>query len=331
LVRGASELPGQAGRLAELMRGDGWTGWKSRGPELLAACPYFRLGFLPAGTHGWSDTMAEYARTPSEVHEYGYHAGHRALFSLRPGESLVREAGNRGLHVNGDRPPGWEGLKARAPERDLAYLKEFLPGYRGGVVGNGVHRYAPDLASGEVAGGAEVHDNLAAGGSPALRPKDVDKPGMVVIPMTSPYVYLGGKLRVKAVRRSADDRVAVSVSTDNGRSFAPVWSADVPGTTEAVVDLTGKILRRYAYGLKVEIDSATPGGAGLESLVVENDVQHAPAPCPGRAGAATPSPSRPTTTRVSPPARSSAGSRPTRRSRRTRRPARWASPSRTST
>jgi hypothetical protein len=46
------------------------------------------------------------------------------------------------------------------------------------------------------------------------------------------------------------------------------------------VDLTGKILRRYAYWLKVEVASATPGGAGLESLVVENDVQHAPRTLP---------------------------------------------------
>jgi hypothetical protein len=43
--------------------------------------------------------MAEYDRT-GEVYEYGYHVGHRALFSLRSGESFVREAGNRGLHVN---------------------------------------------------------------------------------------------------------------------------------------------------------------------------------------------------------------------------------------
>ena len=48
--------------------------------------------------------MVEYDRK-SEVYEYGYQVGHRALFSLRPGESLVREAGNRGLHVNMDRCP----------------------------------------------------------------------------------------------------------------------------------------------------------------------------------------------------------------------------------
>ena len=36
--------------------------------------------------------MAEYAREPREVYEYGYHVGHRALFRLRPGEAIVREA-----------------------------------------------------------------------------------------------------------------------------------------------------------------------------------------------------------------------------------------------
>ena len=110
--------------------------------------------------------MSEYDRK-SEVYEYGYQVGHRALFSLRPGESFVREAGNRGLHINMDVDPNWDGLKARAPENDLVYLKEFFPGYRGGVAANGVHRYAPNLAAGDLARGAEVFDNLASGGSPA--------------------------------------------------------------------------------------------------------------------------------------------------------------------
>ena len=82
-----AEHPGYRGdrsKLDELMRGDGWTGWKSRGPALLAACPFYRLGFFPPGTHGWNDTMIEYDRRPSEVYEYGYQTGHRALFSSGP-------------------------------------------------------------------------------------------------------------------------------------------------------------------------------------------------------------------------------------------------------
>ena len=88
------------------MRSDGWMGWKSQGPALLAGCPFYDKGYLPARTHGWDATMVEYDRK-SEVYEYGYQVGHRALFSLRRGESFVREAANRGLHVNMKTMPAW--------------------------------------------------------------------------------------------------------------------------------------------------------------------------------------------------------------------------------
>src|SRR5262249_50465194 len=101
-------------KLLELMQAGAWTGWKSQGPALLANCPFYKEGYLPARTHGWDATMVEYDRE-SPVYEYGYQVGHRALFSLRSGESFVREAGNRGLHVNMKAMPGWDMLKRRAP------------------------------------------------------------------------------------------------------------------------------------------------------------------------------------------------------------------------
>jgi hypothetical protein len=263
-------------KIFQLMRKDNWTGWKAEGPRLLAHCPFYRAGYLPARTHGWDATMAEYDRK-SEVYEYGYHVGHRALFSLRPGESFVREAGNRGLHVNMDVDPVWDGLKARAPENDLVYLKEFSPGYRGGVAANGVHRYAPNLAAGDLILGAELFDNLAEGNrSPVLRVRDPGRPGVAVVPLVSPYVYLGGKLRLKAVGHSAGDKVTVAISTNNGRSFATLYSATVERPAEATIDLKDKILRRYAYWLRLELT----GGAGLDRFAVENDFQHAPRTLP---------------------------------------------------
>jgi hypothetical protein len=108
-------------KIMDLMRKDGWSGWKAEGPALLAHCPFYRAGYFPARTHGWDSTMAEYDRK-SEVYEYGYQVGHRAFFSLRPGEALVREAGNRGLHINMETDPNWDGLKARVPENDLVYV-----------------------------------------------------------------------------------------------------------------------------------------------------------------------------------------------------------------
>src|SRR5205807_2317494 len=97
-------------KLLGLMLSENGTGWKSSGPDLLARCPFYSQGWLPAHTHGWDATMQEYDRN-SEVYEYGYEIGHRALFSLRPGESLVREAGNHGLHVNRDEMSDWPALR----------------------------------------------------------------------------------------------------------------------------------------------------------------------------------------------------------------------------
>lgn len=260
------------------MRGDNWTAWKAKGPELLANCPFYTLGWFPAKTHGWNATMIEYDRK-CEVYEYGYQIGHQALLSLRPGEAFIRDAGNRGLHVNGKRMPDWELLKAKVPNGDLVYVKDYLPGYNGGVVGNGTHRYAPNLSAGELADGAEVYANLASGQSPALRLKAGGK-GLAVIPLTSPYVYLGGKVKLKAVRQADADVVSVALSTNNGRTFKPLWQATKLGTEEAVIDLGEAVLRRYACMLKVEIAAANPDSAGLDELVIENDIQHAPRTLP---------------------------------------------------
>lgn len=267
---------GKPDKLVQLMREDGWTGWKKHGPEILNGTPFLTTGYYPARTHGWDSTMIEYDRQ-SETYEYGYQVGHRALFSLRPGESFVREAGNRGLHVN--QTTDWSALKSRAPDDDLVYLKEFLPGYSGGIVANGYHRYAPDIASNGLAEGADVHANVAVGSDGVLRPQGVDKPGVIVIPMTSPYVYLGGRVTLKTVCKTKDDRITVALSTNNGRSFTTVATAPV-GQKETTVDLGSRILRRYGYWLRVELRAATADGAGLESLRIENDIQHAPRTLP---------------------------------------------------
>src|SRR5262249_41616852 len=58
------------------------------------------------------------------------------------------------------------------------------------------------------------------------------------------------------------------------------WQADRLGKQEATLDLKGRIFRRYAYWLKVEVQSRTSSGAGLEALSVENDIQHAPRTLP---------------------------------------------------
>jgi hypothetical protein len=265
-------------RLDQLMRKDGWSGWKTGGPALLSACPYYKAGFFPAGTHGWNSTMVEYDRK-SEVYDYGYMVGHRALLSLRPGESFEREAGNRGLHLNQKEAPDWDGLRARAPEADLGYVKEFVPGYTGAIVGNGTHRYAPDLAAGGLALGAERYDQLASS-EKGLHLATGGKGGVAVIPMISPYVYLDGRISVRVVRSGPTDRIALSISTNNGRTFTPLWSAEKMGPSEASIRLGDRIARRYAFWIKVEIESFKEASAAVQELAMCADIQHAPRTLP---------------------------------------------------
>lgn len=271
------------GKIFELMKSDGWMGWKAKGPTLLANNATIRMGYYPARTHGWDATMVEYNRN-SEIYEYGYQLGHHALFALRPGESLIREAGNHGLHVNRDVDPNFVMLKEVVPEGDLAYVPTYVPGYKGGVVGNGYHRYAPDLAGGGLEAGALLYDNLASGtGSaslPALRAKAAGKPGVAIIEMSCPYVYLGGRIQLTAFAKTTKDRVTVSLSTNNGRTFSSLWTTAKTGSSEAVIDLGEKVTRRYAYQLKIEIEGASPQSAGLNALAIENDIQHAPRTLP---------------------------------------------------
>ena len=274
---------GNSDKVFQLMKSDGWMGWKAKGPSLLSNNATIRMAYYPARTHGWDATMVEYNRS-SEVYEYGYQLGHRALFSLRPGESLVREAGNHGLHVNRDVDPNFVMLKEQVPQGDLVYVPDYLPGYNGGVVGNGTHRYAPDLAHNELAQGALVYDNLTSGlaaslNIPALHSKTGGKPGVAILEMNSPYVYLGGRIKLNALTRTAQDKVTVSLSTNNGRTFTPLWSSKT-GAAETTLDLGERITRRYAYQLKIEIMGTSPNSAGLNALAIENDIQHAPRTLP---------------------------------------------------
>jgi hypothetical protein len=94
--------------------------------------------------------------------------------------------------------------------------------------------------------------------------------------MVSPYVYLGGRLRLKATGRSPGDKLTVAISTNNGRTFTPLEAVTVDRSIEKTIDLKGRIYRRYAYWLRLELTN----GAGLDRLELENDFQHAPRTLP---------------------------------------------------
>ena len=85
--------------------------------------------------------------------------------------------------------------------------------------------------------GAETYRNVEAGHS-NLRPAASREPAVIVLEMRSPYIYLGGKIRFRAFTTGLGDSFAISVSTDNGRSYKSVLASTKSGDVDANMDLS---------------------------------------------------------------------------------------------
>ncbi len=256
--------PGTKGndkKLREFMRGGGWR----KGPEVLSRCPqYDENGWFEAATHGWYSTMQEYDGSATGIYEYGYSQGYEVNIRLRPGERLTRNWSNKGLHGDGDTPGC---MKQKTGEGSLRYTPkdgDLAPGR----VGNGVHEYDVPVGSAAYRTGALAVENLAAGRAAVA---DASKPGVLVLRMPSSYVYLAGKLSLKAAGEAA-----VSFSDNNGLD----WKEIGKGTGAQEIDLSPHCRRRYDYRLRLELRGA---GAALESLRIVHDVQHSQRPLPALA------------------------------------------------
>ncbi|MCS7192262.1 MAG: hypothetical protein NZ937_04670 [Armatimonadetes bacterium] len=260
-------------KLRELQRQDGWTGWK-RGPKLLANCPFYdQYGWLPAKTHGWYSTMLEYDGSVKFLYEPGYSLGYRVNNQLRPGERLVLNWFNKGLHVNmrDGNAPGC--LNKQVGEGDLAYARDYGD-VAPGRIGNGVREYNVPLADGTFRAGMLVAENLIcksetkAKSSPAVQVKDPTKPAILELRMPSSYVYLTGTLEFHPIVGKGG-QIRVFFSDNNGLDWKEVVT--VTETGERRVDLSLLVLRRYDYRLRFVLMGK---GTGLERLKVSHDIQH---------------------------------------------------------
>jgi len=271
------ELKGNDAKLRQFMVQGGWR----RGPEILANCPFYGPnGWLPAATHGWYSTMQEYDGSTLFAYECGYSVGYAVNVQLRPGERLVRNWSNKGLHVmmDGGGAPGC--LKATVGKASLRYTPRFGD-LAPGRVGNGTHEYDVPLASGAFRAGALVADNLdckaEAGAGPAAHVKEPARPATLVLRMPSSYVYLTGTLAFEAAVGQGGS-VAVSFSDNNGLDWRPLAKTLASGPQ--TIDLKSHVLRRYDYRLKFVL---TGKGTGLDSLKITHDIQHSQRPLPALA------------------------------------------------
>lgn len=246
-------------------------GWR-KGPEILARSPFYDdNGWLPAATHGWYATMQEYNCKPF-IYEYGYSQGYEVNIQLRPGERLVRNWSNKGLHVNMKGDGGKPGcLTGKVGQGDLRWTPRYGD-LAPGRVGNGTHEYAPPASAAAFkAGCMDIMDVNFVGEDKAGRAvilNDGAPAGSFVVRMPSSYVYLTGELSFQAVVGQGG-AVKVEYSENNGLDWKEIARAGETG--RKVVDLSPLTLRKYDYRLRFVLSGA---GTGLGSLRIMHDIQH---------------------------------------------------------
>ncbi len=263
-------------KLGAFMRGEGW----KKGPEVLAGgTGYDQNGWLPAATHGWYSSMAEFGGK-NFLYEYGAAVGYEVNVQLRKGEKLVRNWSNKGLHVNMLEGGQLSALKENPsdPQGQLRYSPK-LGDLTQGRVGNGTLEYNLPMANGAFRDGMLVVENLATkaedGTGPAVHVKDAGKPGVLIFRMPSSYVYLGGQVEIAPIVGESGS-IVVSLSDNNGLDWKEVGKAGA-GSAGQTIDLKKYVYRRYDYRLKFEM---TGKGTGLDMVKVTHDIQHSQRPLP---------------------------------------------------
>ncbi len=217
--------------------------------------------------------------------------GHTVHLDLRRGEKLVRNFTNDGKWFcsaamykrwKRDRTQRWVDKGPHDPRRP------------GNAYANGLLVYEPDWRASEL----NFLDGLYEGSNFALTDGKVHpaRAGScrVVFRVQSPYLLAGdpGKLTVdgdsrdgaifqaKFFRKDASAANSVAVSTDNGLSWATVWTNDKIGVRTVRLDLTNHVEGRYGYLIKIVLSAREPAEAGVANMKLRNRLFFSPIPLP---------------------------------------------------
>jgi hypothetical protein len=271
------ELAGNEKKLLEFMRGGGWR----KGPDVLSRCSFYDdNGWLPAATHGWYSTIAEYSGKTLFPYEAGYSQGYEVNVQLRDGERLTRNWSNQGLHINMDSGGSPDALKEKVGNGGLRYSPKFGD-LAPGRIGNGTLEYAPPLATAAVFNSALSAENLVSTAEdrpgPAIQVNNPAKPAILVLRMPSSYVYLGGELLLNCIIPNGGS-IEVLFSENNGLDWKSIATHKATGEQRA--DLKPFVFRRYDYRLKFVL---TGRGTGLEAIKITHPIQHSQRPLPALA------------------------------------------------
>ena len=272
------DFRGQRGKLQEFMQNGGWRA----GPAVLASTDFIdEDGMLPGLTHGWHSLMAVYDGAINHPYEFGYSQGYRVNVRLRPGERLVRNWSNRGLHVNMDGAGGTPTLDGRVGEGYLKYAADYGD-VAPGRVGNGTRTWTVPLDADVLETCALAFDNLGPGGlrEATLCVASPERPGVFVLDMPSSYVYLGGQLRL-GYTLGVGGALRVLFSRNNGLDWQEIYAKTGSGEFEQRVDMKPFVHRLYDYRLRFELEGK---GTGFNMLNIRHDLQHSQRALPALVG-----------------------------------------------
>jgi hypothetical protein len=164
---------------------------------------------------------------------------------LRPGEAIVWRWGQT-------TPPKYHGALHTTPTYEsVPYL-----------ISNGLWEYRPDLTGQTWRAGAATAQNIAS--TPQGLIAEDGKTGQVVWTMTSPYVFVGGRIEA-----DISGPVKFFLSQDNGKTWRPATD-DLDRFFPTVGPPT------YQYQLKCQLEP----GVQVRKLAIINDLQMAPLALP---------------------------------------------------
>ncbi|MFC2075869.1 transglutaminase family protein [candidate division KSB1 bacterium] len=186
---------------------------------------------------------------------------HTLDISLRPGESLVRSWGNRGLYYCGyryDEPP---------------------------VYGNGKIVFEPVLEGDRFSVGASEATNLKAvdGG---IAPAKAGETSALTYRFDSPYLLLDGEVGLEYRAEKPGIKVGLEVETDDGWILRGAFETTGTGDGEVVLPLDGCFvnghgLPTYSISLKLTIDGSGGGvPIVLKRIIYDLDFQCSPMALP---------------------------------------------------
>ena len=184
--------------------------------------------------------------------------GHRYILNLRPGEEYTRY-----YHSLGEEPDYYVPNGGKDP--DAANRR-----YR--IRGNGVWKFNADLSPGEAEQAYQEATNIRSVVGGGLQSAAAGSPAEIVFKVQAANVATAQNLRATIFRKSAADSASISVSTNNGIQWQPVWSAEETGRVEINRDAARRSQRRLRNpGKSRTAGREPPGRRTTRATRAEND------------------------------------------------------------